>query len=290
MVKIAIASGKGGTGKTFLSTNLYRVMRESGLKVGIVDCDAEVPNSALFLQGEKQEEWPVKVFCPTIDVDKCTFCGTCADVCNFHAITCIPSANYVKVLPDLCHACTACLHSCPSGAVVPGWKEVGKVSAYGESETLHLVEARIREGEHSPVPIIRDAILRGEKSGWDYLILDAPPGCACPFVNTVKDADLVFLVTEPTPFGLSDLKHTVKVLRQLGKSFYVIINRADIGDGRMKEYLAAEQIGLIAELPYSEHVASLYSQGKFVVDEDDLLSPVFTSLMNKIVRYENCSH
>ena len=290
MIKIAIASGKGGTGKTFFSTNLYKVMKQNGFNVGVIDCDAEVPNAALFLKGEELGTWPVKVFCPQMETEKCIYCAQCADICHFHAITCIPSAKYVKILPDLCHACQACLHVCPSGAIVPGAKEVGKVTAYGDNSHCHLIEARIKEGEHSPVPVIRDAIQHGEEIGWDYLILDAPPGCACPFVNTVKDADMVILITEPTPFGLSDLKHTVNVLRQFGKPYQVVINRADIGDGKVKDYLEAEHIGLMAEVPYSEQIASLYSQGKLAVEAELKMNQLFTRLMNKILQNESCNH
>ena len=287
MIKVAIASGKGGTGKTFLSTNLFAVMQEAGLQVGVVDCDAEVPNSALFLPGEQRGEWPVDVFCPSIDKDKCTLCGQCAEVCRFHAITCIPAANYVKVMTDLCHACTACSHFCPSGAIVSGRKEVGKVTAYGDADGLRLIEARIKEGEHSPVPIIDDALRRAQIVGWEYLILDAPPGCACPFVATVKDADIVWLVTEPTPFGLSDLKHTVKVLRRLGKPFYVIINRADVGDHKMREYLQEEGIEVLAEIPYSDRIAALYSKGALAVNAVPEMKSLFVGLMHKLLQYES---
>ena len=290
MIKVAIASGKGGTGKTFLSTNLFAVMREAGLQVGVVDCDAEVPNSSLFLNGAKQGEWPVEVFCPSIDKDKCTFCGRCADVCQFHAITCIPVAKYVKVMTDLCHACTACAHFCPYGAIISGRKEVGRVTAYGNDGELHLIEAKIKEGEHSPVPIIDEAIRRAEGVGWNYILLDAPPGCACPFVSTVKDADIVLLVTEPTPFGLSDLKHTIKVLRRLRKPFYVVINRADMGDHKMQEYLQSEQIEVLAEIPYSEQIASLYSKGALAVANEPGMCELFTRLMHKILQYESSCH
>ena len=290
MIKIAIASGKGGTGKTFLSTNLFAVMQEAGLRVGVVDCDAEVPNSSLFLKGKKEGEWPVDVFCPSIDKDKCTFCGQCAEVCHFHAITCIPAAKYVKVMTDLCHACTACVHFCPNGAIISGRKEVGRVTAYGDDSGLHLIEARIKEGEHSPVPIIEEAIRRAEAVGWEYLLLDAPPGCACPFVSTVKDADIVLLVTEPTPFGLSDLRHTVKVLRRLGKPFFVVVNRADMGNRSMRDYLCEEHIEVLAEIPYSQHIAALYSKGKLAVGNEPEVSELFARLMHKILQYESSCH
>ena len=290
MMRIAVASRKGGTGKTFVSTHLYHTMVEAGLIVGVVDCDAEVPNAHLFLKGEPQQKWLVDAFCPTVNTDSCSWCGLCTEVCHFHAITCIPSLHYLKVMPDLCHACTACLEMCPSRAVLAGTRQIGQVTAYGHGANIHLLEARINEGVHSSVPVLREAIRHGEEMGWEYLIMDAPPGCACPFVNTVKDADWVFLVTEPTPFGLSDLKQTIQVLRQMNKPFSVIINRADLGDDQIKIYLAAEQIEVVLELPYSERIASAYSKGKLAVHEVPQLHQLFTRLKNKVLQYENsCS-
>ena len=286
MLKIAIASGKGGTGKTFVSTNLYEVMKQSGFHVTLIDCDAEVPNSSVFVQGKLLSVHPTQVACPQIDADKCTLCGRCAESCHFNAITCIPAARYIKIVPDLCHGCNACLYLCPSGAVGPAQKTIGQVSAYG-NDTPCLIEARIQEGEHSPVPVIRDAIRLGETTSSDFLILDAPPGCSCPFVNTVMDADRVLLVTEPTPFGLSDLQHTVKVLRELGKQFQVIINRADLGDDSMRRYLEREQIELLAEIPYSADIASIYSQGKLAARENSEMHQLFTNLLKQITNHEN---
>ena len=287
MMKIAVASGKGGTGKTFVSTNLYQLMVEQGWRVGIVDCDAEVPNSALFLPGVQQHQWEVDAFCPTFDNDQCVWCGRCAEACHFHAITCLPSLHYLKVLPDLCHSCKACLELCPSAAVKQSFKKLGVVTAYAQRGPVHLIEAKIKEGVHSPVPILREALAHAEAEHWDFTILDAPPGCACPFVNTVRDADLVLLVTEPTPFGLSDLKQTIQVLRRMGKAFKVVLNRADLGDGKMQTFLAEEQIETVLEIPYSEEIASAYSKGKLVVQQSSHLRHLFTILMNNVLQYEN---
>ena len=282
MKKIAIASGKGGTGKTFLTTNLYKTLREQEHRVAVVDCDAEVPNASVFVKGEKLAEWTTKAFCPQIDVDKCTYCSLCATHCHFHAITCIPSVHYIKVLPDLCHACQGCLQDCTSDAIHADWKETGKITAYGEGDTARLIEARLNEGEHSPVDLIREAISKGEELALDYLLLDAPPGCSCPFVNTVMDADQVILISEPTPFGLSDLKHTVKVLHMLEKPFSVVINRADLGDGKMKAYLQDMHIPLLAEIPYSEQVAAMYSQGTLAVTHDESLQQILKHIAHHV--------
>lgn len=287
MIKIAIASGKGGTGKTFLATNLFTIMKHSGFSVVMTDCDADVPNALIFVKGEKMGEWETKVLCPQINPSECTFCALCAENCGFNAISCVPAAKYIKVSSELCHGCGACLIECPYHAVEEAWKVIGTVTAYGNENHPQLFEARIREGERSPVPVIREAIRKSAESGAEYLILDAPPGCSCPFVNTVMDADMVILVTEPTPFGLSDLKHTVEVLRRLDKSFGVVINRADIGDGQMKKWLESERIELLAEIPYSERIATLYAKGKLAIELEPEIKELFTNLMKRIIKHED---
>ena len=289
-MRIAVASGKGGTGKTFLSTNLFTRMKQSGLRVAMVDCDAEVPNASLFLEGKVVEQKPVEVLCPKIDLEKCTRCGICADGCAYHAITCIEGMNYIKLIENLCHGCGACLVECPQKAVVKAYKTIGQVSKIDLGAGYYLYEARTMEGVHSPVEVIRHALTEAEKQKADYLILDAPPGCSCPFVNTVDQADFVVLVTEPTPFGLSDLRHTVEVLRHLERPFGVVINRADLGSDQMRQWLREERIPLLLEIPYSEQVASVYARGGLVVSADRNFAALFDELLKRITAYESSNY
>ena len=289
-MKIVIASGKGGTGKTFLSTNLFKTMESAGLRPVLVDCDAEVPNASIFIEGKPVQSWETLMFCPEIDTDKCTYCNKCQEYCTFHAITCVPAMQYIHLSADLCHGCEACVHACQEGAIVPGKKVVGKVTAFSKDEQIRLIEARIQEGQHSGVPVIRDAIEKATQLSADHLILDAPPGCSCPFVNTVLGADLVILITEPTPFGLSDLKQTIEVLRDLNQDFCVIINRSDLGDGQMEAYLQDQQIPILASIPFSRTLANCYAQGKLAVEEDAKLADLFNQLMQSVLNYENSHH
>ena len=289
-MRIVVASGKGGTGKTFLSTNLFRTMELSGLKPVLVDCDAEVPNASIFIGGQALNSWETTMFCPEIDANRCTFCNRCQEFCTFHAITCVPAMKYIKLSADLCHGCEACVHACEQKAILPGQKMIGKVSAIGESHRTRVFEARIKEGEHSGVPVIRDAIRKAMEAKTDHLILDAPPGCSCPFVNTVLDADLVILITEPTPFGLSDLRQTIEVLRDLKQEFCVVINRSDLGDGLMDSYLKEEGIQVLARIPFSRSLANCYAQGKLVVEEDAELAELFNRLMQRVLNYEDSNH
>lgn len=286
-MRIAVASGKGGTGKTFVSTNLYSLMERLGLDVSIVDCDAEVPNSSIFVKMPLLDGWDVEMFTPQIDNDKCCYCGECAEICHFNSITCVASAKYINVMDDGCHGCKACLHICKYGAIENRPKRVGRVSAYGIDGKVKMFEARSSINQKSPVPVIKEGIQRAIDNGSEYLIMDAPPGCSCPFVHTVHPADFVLLVTEPTPFGLSDLKHSIHVLRSLDRKFGVVINRADIGCGDMKEYLAEEGIELFAEIPYSEKIVKEYANGNLCVDKHKDIETLFQTILNKLKRYED---
>ena len=289
-MRIVVASGKGGTGKTFLSTNLFRTMELSGLRPILVDCDAEVPNASLFVEGEALNSWDTVMFCPHIDTDQCLFCNRCQEYCTFHAITCVPAMHYIKLSADLCHGCEACVHACQQDAIRPGQKCVGTVTAMGLDGQVKVMEARIKEGQRSGVPVIREAIKKAMEVPADHYILDAPPGCSCPFVNTVLDADLVILVTEPTPFGLSDLKQTIEVLRDLDQDFCVVINRSDLGDNQMETYLNREHIPILARIPFSRQLAGCYAQGKLAIEEDTDLAELFNQLLQRVLNYENCNH
>lgn len=286
---ICVASGKGGTGKTFVSTNLFTTMKRRGHNVVLTDCDAEVPNSGIFINKPLIKEEKVKVFCPEISFDKCTYCGKCADLCNFHAITCIPEMDYINVLPDICHGCRMCEYVCKEEAITPIWKNIGKVTSFGDNDNVEMIEARVNVKQLSPVPIIRKAIETASAVNCDYVLLDSPPGCSCPFVNTALHADFVLLVTEPTPFGLSDLKHTIEVLESLHKRCGVIINRSDLGDSEMRNYLSSKNIEVFAEIPYSNKVAECYASGRIVVEEYPEFEELFVSLIEKIKRYEDSS-
>ena len=286
-MRIVVASGKGGTGKTFLSTNLFRTMELKGMKTVLVDCDAEVPNASIFVEGREMDTWETAMYCPTIDASRCTFCNDCQKYCTYNAITCVPGMKYIKVSADLCHGCMACEHACEQGAIVPGKKLVGKVTAIGDDERIRVMEARIYEGQRSSVPVLRNAIRKAAETDADHMILDAPPGCSCPFVNTVLNADMVILVSEPTPFGLSDLKQTIEVLRELGRRFCVVINRCDLGNGDMEAYLKEEGIKVLARIPFSRRLAGYYAQGRLVVEEDETMAEVFDQLMKQVLYYEN---
>ena len=229
MIKIAIASGKGGTGKTFVSTNIFYTLLQNNYRAMLVDCDAEAPNSVAFFETKLVKESEVTQLVPVINTDTCTFCGKCHEYCNYNAIFILPPMKIIKVIEDLCHGCGACSVACKLDAISEKPVSLGQVALYSTNGLPALIEARMNIGVMSPVPVIKAAIKQIDNQA-DIIIMDAPPGTSCPFIQTVASADYVILVTEPTPFGLSDLKQSVETLKTINKPYGVIINRAGLGN------------------------------------------------------------
>lgn len=288
-MKIAIASGKGGTGKTFVATNLFQVLRESGVEVLLVDCDAEAPNALAFFDSRQADCIEVKQQVPVIDPDKCTFCGKCHEYCAYNAIFMISSLEVIKVMDDLCHACGACLYACDYGAITEKPVVLGHVSSHALNGKVSLMEACTRIGVMTPVPVIKAAIKIVDKQA-DIVIFDAPPGTSCPFIHTVAAADYVVLVTEPTPFGLSDLKRSVDILKQVNKPFGVIVNRAGLGNNEVYQYLESEKIDLLLEIPFDKEIARICSNGKMVVEHNPALKQQLLDLGQKITDKHGVGH
>lgn len=279
-MKIAVASGKGGTGKTFVSTNLFNVARKEGITVTIVDCDAEEPNVSEFISGETINLKSIFQNVPVFNSGICTFCGKCQEYCNYHAIICIPQSQTIKVIEDLCHDCGACIAACEAKAITEKSKLVGKINTIRINNNSTLVESSAEIGIYSPVPVIKKAIKEADDK--NLIILDSPPGISCPFIATVEDADYVVLVTEPTPFGLNDLKLSAETLMKIKKPFGVIINRSGLGNREVYKWLNENNISLLMEIPFDKEIAKVYSNGKILTNENLLYKKRFTELLENI--------
>ena len=271
---VAIASGKGGTGKTTVATNLARVASAGGARVHLCDCDVEEPNCHIFVKPVIDRHETVSLSVPKISQLKCSACGQCAEICAFGAIVCIK--NQVLTFPELCHGCTACRTVCPQDAITEGRREIGCLES-GRATGCKFSQGRLRIGEAMPVPIVREIkkLLDREKLS----IVDAPPGTSCPMVIAVKDSDFVCLVTEPTPFGLNDLQLAVEVVRQLGLPLGVIINRSGIGNGRVRDYCWDQGLEILAEIPDDRRVAEAYSRGVMACEAIPEMKEIFLSLL-----------
>lgn len=280
-MKIAIASGKGGTGKTFISTNLFNVLEKKGINVALVDCDAEEPNCRLFLtEGKLEAIHEVNQKIPELDLSKCTYCGKCAEYCNYNAIFFLNEAKMINVLEELCHGCGACSVACSDGAISEKDDLLGHVSKFAFSPKSALSESRTKVGVYSSVNVLKAAIK--EAVGFDLVLFDAPPGIGCPFIQTVAQADYVVLVTEPTPYGLSDLKQSIETLKGIYKSYGVIINKAGLGNEEIYDYLQKENIPLLMSVRFDKNIAVSYSKGKLLTNQDSGWEEQFSELFNTI--------
>ena len=278
VMKIAIASGKGGTGKTTVATNLALAASDEGMDVAYMDCDVEEPNGALFLKPEFDDEMPVEVSVPEIDDAKCVGCGKCGEICQFNAIAVM--LKKVFLFPELCHGCAGCWLVCPTGAIAEARRATGRLEM-GSAGKIKFIHGLLNVGEAMSPPVIRG--VKSHAPQCDLLIIDSPPGTSCPVIESVRGADYVILVTEPTPFGLNDLKLAIDMIKALKLTFGVVINRADAGDLKTREYCREFGIEILAEIPDDRRVAVAYSRGDTAYHSIPEYRDIFNSLLERIV-------
>lgn len=276
---LAVASGKGGTGKTTISVNLAWML---GSDVWLLDCDVEEPNGHLFLKGDLRNEETVTIPIPHVDESLCEGCGECGRFCEYHAIVSFGAAPLV--FPEMCHGCGGCAKVCPNKAIHEVDKRIGVIEMV-QAENITLIQGRLDVGVAMAPPLIRavKARLRNHMPA----ILDAPPGTSCPVIATLRGADYVVLVTEPTPFGLHDLKLAVDMVRDLQIPFGVVVNRVGIGDERVKTFCREENIPILLEIPDDRRIAEAYSKGSLVVEALPEYRGLFQSLAEKTVNLKN---
>ncbi len=251
---ISIASGKGGTGKTTVATNL--AVSVNG-PVQLLDCDVEEPNAHLFLRPSIEETINVTTPIPEIDLEKCNQCKKCAEICRFRAIAVL--GDTVLTFPELCHSCGGCMAVCPEGAITETGRELGVLEA-GSMNGVSFVHGRLRVGEAMSPPLIRAVRDRTRADG--LTLIDAPPGTSCPVIAAMKDTDFVLLVTEPTPFGLHDLKLAVEAVKILKIPMGLVINRANMGDDKVRDYAHGQDLPILMEIPFDRRIAESYSRGE----------------------------
>lgn len=278
-MRVCLASGKGGTGKTLLSTNLADHLARHFQKVSYLDADVEEPNGFLFLEPEIERLTRVAVRLPSVGKDGCTACGACADFCAFNALLVVEGG--VMVFNELCHSCGGCLRVCPAGVLVEQPREIGSLRL-GRRGRLKCADGRLDVGEPRAVPVIER--LLDWTAGDNLSVIDAPPGTACNATCVVQSCDFVILVTEPTPFGLHDLRLAVEMCRLLEKPAVAVINRSDLGDDGVRRYLDGAGVRVVAELPFERAIADAYAAGELAVEHSPALRRVVETLAREVLR------
>lgn len=287
-MRIAVASGKGGTGKTTVAVNLAFVAALRGEKVRYLDCDVEEPNGHIFLAPEITERIPVTLPVPEVDEDLCTSCGECKRICQYKAITLI--LDKVITFPELCHGCGGCTLVCPTDAIkeVPremGVVEKGSVHLDGHGESvISFIQGRLNIKEALAVPVIRKVKELVDEEALN--IVDAPPGTSCPVIESVRGADVVVLVTEPTPFGLNDLVLAVETLRQLDIPMGVVVNRDGIGNKDVYDFCREEKLEVLGKIPFDRRIAEIYSRGEMISEKMEGFERTMNQILDRIL--ETC--
>lgn len=276
-MQLAIASGKGGTGKTTVALNLAYMASQEGKAVQYLDCDVEEPNGHLFLNPEIEETRSVGMPVPEVDEPKCTGCGLCREICQYNAITCFN--KMVLVFPELCHGCGGCTLVCPENAITEKSRTVGIVEK-GKAGNIQFVHGKLRIGEAMSPPLIRE--VKKEINQDMINIIDVPPGTSCPVITAIQGADFVLLVTEPTPFGLNDLELAVDMVKELGLLYGVVVNRHENNNKSAREFCKKNNISTLAEIPDDRRVAEAYSIGKLAAETIPGYDNYFHDLWKKI--------
>jgi MinD superfamily P-loop ATPase len=276
-MNIAIASGKGGTGKTTVAVNLALAAKKG---VQLIDCDVEEPNIHLFVKGEEKHERRVNILIPEIIESRCIAeegCDLCSQFCEFNAIVC--PGKLPIIIPEMCHGCGGCKRACPKKAIREVPYEIGTVTT-SKHKDIFLAEGRLDIGMSLAPAVIKG--VKEEKKRNVLSLLDAPPGTSCPVVSVLQGCDFVILVTEPTPFGLNDLRLAVDMVRELGLRFGVVINRANPEQSCIDEYCAAEEIQILAAIPEDRKIAQSYAKGIPIIEALPEYRAVFETLLCRI--------
>jgi MinD superfamily P-loop ATPase len=281
-MRITVASGKGGTGKTTIATSLALSLAEDGHIPVFLDGDVEAPNAHLFLKPVFDRKQDVSILIPQVDESKCTYCGKCAEVCQYHAIVVV--GKKTLVFPQLCHGCGSCTLVCPEHAITESAEVMGVLERGSALSGISFARGILNIGEPMAVPIIRQLKKWIKPQPGQVEILDAPPGTSCPVVESMRGADFILLVTEPTPFGLHDLRLAVQVARELNIPMGVVVNRDGSGDAQVDEFCKSEEIPVLMRVPFERAIAEGIARGYTLAEVHPEFRGQMSEMFDRIVQ------
>ncbi|NVM30722.1 MAG: P-loop NTPase [Candidatus Helarchaeota archaeon] len=288
---IAITGGKGGTGKTTVAINLAYLFSKQGHKVMFLDCDVDAPNAAILLSADLKEVKKVESFLPRFN-ENCNGCGDCQSVCQPHALLNIPEKQPL-LFPEMCTGCEACRIVCKQNAVEPDLKVIGKILV-GTEYGIDLIVGQLEIGEPKSAEVVRAVKDYAEEQlknkQYDILLIDTAPGAHCDIIHALDGADIVISVTEPTPFGIHDLKRILELITFLSSkpTSNILINRSNLTKQKQpfdeieKEYNAH----ILGEIPMSREVQLSYAEGVPVMEKfpEAKINQQFNGIYKKLVK------
>jgi MinD superfamily P-loop ATPase len=288
LIRIAVASGKGGTGKTTVATSLAIVLADTGQQVSYLDCDVEAPNAHLYLKPVFDRHQNVEKLIPQVDETLCTECGRCAEVCEFHAIVVL--GGKTLVFPELCHGCGSCTLECPEKAILEIPQILGILEGGSANAQINFARGLLNIGEPMAVPVISQLKKWRVPDPEDVVILDSPPGTSCPVVESIRGADYVLLVTESTPFGLHDLKLALQLTEELGIPAGVIVNRIGVGDTKVDDFCQEAGLPILMRIPLERVIAEGIAQGKLLIeirpDYQEYFHQMYAQIQDRVKKYK----
>jgi MinD superfamily P-loop ATPase len=276
-MNIAMVSGKGGTGKTLIATNLAHIAAKT-MTVNLYDLDVEEPNSHLFIRSTLVNSTDVKMMIPVVDAEKCNYCGICSKICEYHAI--ISLDKNVLVFPELCHSCYGCLELCPEGAISEGFKSIGQIE-HSMTANTNLITGKLKISETATTALIKYT-KKYTLPLAEINIHDAPPGSSCPVIEAMKDMDFVLLVAEPTPFGLHDVDLVVQTVKQLNIPCGLVINKAEKNNSLIEEYCKQNNIDIIGKIDQQIEIAKSYARSELISESIEGMDKIFQQILQKI--------
>lgn len=276
-MRIAVLSGKGGTGKTLVAVNLAAIAQPSIY----IDCDVEEPNGYLFLKPRKVQEEGISVKIPKVNSELCNGCRKCVDFCRFNALAYIK--NRLMILEEVCHYCGGCVMLCPEGALTENERTIGKVQK-GVSGQIVTHTGRLNPGEASGIPIIKSQLAEKKPESNKWTFVDCPPGSACIVMESIKDADYCILVAEPTLFGVHNLNMVYELVKLFSKPFGVVLNKYLEGENPVERFCSEKGIKILERIPFDHELATLNSNAEIAVSKNDKYRKIFSSLFNAVKR------
>lgn len=280
-MKIAVVSGKGGTGKTLVAVNLAAAAR----RAVYIDCDVEEPNGHLFFKPGDAKSRGVTVPIPSVDASRCTGCRICTEFCKFNALAYVD--NSVQVFAEICHSCGGCALLCPEQAITEQAYSIGRVQR-GTSDGVDVWSGFLNPGEPSGVPIIRE-LLQEETKGPCFI--DCPPGSACAVMETIQEADYCILVAEPTIFGVHNLRIVHELVQLFAKPHGAVLNKCLAGDNPAEAYCREQGIEILAKIPLAQDLGQITANAGIAAREDGKYRELFCRLLDRVMEeVRQCSN